>query len=286
MGEIRSQLIQVCEETAPTTCRAVFYQMVSRFDLPKTEAEYKGTVIRLLRELRLDGSISWDAITDGTRFMSVPTTYANMDEALWQTTKGYRRDRWDSQPFYVEVWLEKDALSGLLYQETAVRQVPLMVTRGYSSLTFLHESAESIANKLLGGKEAVILNVGDHDPSGLDAWRNAQQMLTRFVSEVAGTEVARRRLYFERIAVTPQQIEAMDLVTRPTKASDTRAAGFSGRSVEVDAIPSGNLRRLVRDELDRWVDDDLWDASATVESRERSELENFRATFGLIDHGA
>ena len=191
----------------------------------------------------------------------------------------------DSQPFYVEVWLEKGALSGLLYQETAVRQVPLMVTRGYSSLTFLHESATTITDKLLAGKDAVILNVGDHDPSGLDAWRNAQEMLTRFVGESVGSAAVRRHLYFERLAVTPEQIDSMDLVTRPTKASDTRAAGFSGRSVEVDAVPSGELRQIVRENLDRWVDDDLWSASAGVETRERSELENFRATFGLIDHG-
>ena len=136
-------------------------------------------------------------------------------------------------PVYVEVWCEKDALAGVLMEETKVYDVPLMVASGYSSISFLHSAAMAIEAK---GKPAYIYHFGDLDPSGVDAARDIEAKLRRYAP---GAEI-----HFERPAVTREQVEQWNLPTRPTKQTDTRAKKFgSATSVELDAIPAGKLAR-------------------------------------------
>src|SRR5262249_28588791 len=149
------------------------------------------------------------------------------------TAQTYRRAVWDTQASYVEIWLEKDALAGVLYDVTEEWDVPLMVTRGYASLSFLHSAAETISSH---SKPTYLYYFGDHDPSGLDITRAVEQGIRQFAPNADIT--------FERVAVNPDQIEGMGLPTRPTKASDSRSKGFEGESVEVDAISPDDLRRL------------------------------------------
>ena len=96
--------------------------------------------------------------------MRKPDTHSSPEEALANTARTYRKALWDDQDAYVEIWCEKDALAGVLYKETAVWDVPLMVSRGFASLTFLAEAAEAIAAE---GKPAYLYYFGDHDPSGV-----------------------------------------------------------------------------------------------------------------------
>ena len=133
-------------------------------------------------------------------------------------------------PVYVEVWCEKDALAGVLLEETRTYDVPLMVARGYSSISFLHSAAEAIQDK---GKPAYIFHFGDLDPSGVDAARDIEQKLKRYAPSAD--------IHFERPAVTREQVEQWNLPSRPTKATDTRAKKFAGTSVELDAIPAAKL---------------------------------------------
>jgi len=113
--------------------------LVSRGAIAKTEAEYKATVVRLLGEMRLDGIVPWSWIADNSRWQRVPTTYDSPRQLLEDAARTYRRDLWRSQPTYVEVWLEKDALSGVLFPITSGFGVPLMVSKGY-----LEESARGL----------------------------------------------------------------------------------------------------------------------------------------------
>jgi hypothetical protein len=150
---------------------------------------------------------------------------------------------------------------------TSEWDVRLLVARGYASESFLWNAAQDI--KAIG-KYALIYQLGDHDPSGVDAWRHTQDRLLDFVDG----EVP---VYCERLAVTPEQIVEMDLPTRPTKKSDTRSAGFAGESVEVDAIPSPTLRTLVRDAIEEYVDEDQL---AVLQMAERSERDVLRRIAG------
>jgi hypothetical protein len=124
----------------PMTVRQVFYQAVSRGLIAKTEAEYKQTIGRLLTEMRLDGTIPFGWIADNTRWMRKPETHSSLKAVAEEWARSYRRAIWQEQEVYVEVWLEKEALAGVLYEETHRYDVPLMVTRGYPSLSYVHEA--------------------------------------------------------------------------------------------------------------------------------------------------
>jgi hypothetical protein len=178
--------------------------------------------------MREAGLIPFGWIADNTRWMRKPSTFVGLDSCLKSTAKFYRRDLWEAMPCYVEVWCEKDALAGVLMEETEVYDVPLMVARGYASISFLHSAAEAIQAK---GKPTFIYHFGDLDPSGQDAARDIEAKLRRYAPEA--------EIHFERIAVKREQVAEWDLPTRPTKQTDTRAKKFNNsESVELDAIPA------------------------------------------------
>ncbi len=243
------------------TVRQLFYRLVSRGIIGKSEAEYKNTVVRLTGEMRLVGEIPFHWIADNTRWMRKPQTHSGLEQALMRTIEGYRHSVWDSQEVYVEVWLEKDALAGVLYEVTRTWDVPLMVTRGFSSLSFLHSAACEIREK---GKPTFLYYFGDHDPSGLDIPRTIEARLREFAPEA--------EIHFERVAVTPEQIKSMGLPTRPTKKSDSRSKGFEGESVEVDAIEPAALRRLGEECITKHIDQRAYDLMKETEEAEQSTL--------------
>ena len=163
---IRDAIVDILSEDNPQTVRQVFYALTVKGVIAKAEMEYHRTVIRLLVEMRETNKIPFTWIADNTRWQRKPATFTGLEACLSSTSKFYRRDLWAAMPVYVEVWCEKDALAGVLMQETEIYDVPLMVSRGYSSLSFLHSAAEAIA---ANGKPAYIYHFGDLDPSGVDA---------------------------------------------------------------------------------------------------------------------
>jgi hypothetical protein len=265
IDSIKEAMAATVEEIQPATVRQVFYQLVSRGVVAKTELEYKSTVCRLLSELRRDGTVPYGWIADNTRWMRKPTTYSGLEEMLAHTALTYRRALWTSQPVYVEVWLEKDALAGVIIEDTVTWDVPLMVTRGYPSLSYIHEATETIRHQ---AKPVFIYYFGDRDPSGCD--------IPRFVEAEVRERVPGAEIRFEVVAVTIGQIEEFSLPTRPTKQTDSRAKGFDGESVEVDALPPAVLRSLVTRCITQHIDSDALDRLEAVEAAERETLEVFR----------
>jgi hypothetical protein len=203
--------------------------------------------------------------------MRKPTTFTGIESCLNLTADFYRRDLWAAMPVYVEIWCEKDALAGVLLEETRTYDVPLMVARGYSSISFLHSAAEAITAK---GKPAYIFHFGDLDPSGVDAARDIEAKLRRYAP---GAEI-----HFERPAVTRAQVEEWNLPSRPTKQTDTRAKKFIGSSVELDAIPARKLRELVRECIERHVDQQKLNLLRIAERSERELLTRWAATYGGV----
>jgi len=256
---LRYRMYEVLEQDHPMTVRQLFYQMVSRGIIEKTEGAYKNIVVRLLGDMRRDGDIPFGWITDSTRWMRKPRSFSSLEDALNRTAQTYRRALWDSQPDYVEVWLEKEALAGVLYVVTAKWDVPLMVTRGYPSLTYLYEAAETIQEY---GKPTYLYYFGDYDPSGLDITRSVEHGIQEFAPEINFT--------LERVAVTREQIEELSLPTRPTKQTDSRSKNFEGESVEVDAIPPHQLRELAQQCIAGHIDEAQL---KTLEIAEESERE-------------
>src|SRR5262245_25490606 len=133
---IRQAIYEAVEKDKPMTVRQTFYRLAVAGVVEKTEAEYKQTVARLLVVMRREGRLPYGWIVDNTRMMRKPVTYSSVEQAVQTLSKSYRRNLWEAQSVYVEIWLEKDALSGVLFQVTREWDVPLMVTRGYPSMSF------------------------------------------------------------------------------------------------------------------------------------------------------
>jgi hypothetical protein len=261
----RAALWALTETLQPATVRQVFYQATIHGIAPKTELGYDA-VQRCLAELRLDYGMPFGWLVDNSRWMRKPRSYDSMEAMLRITAETYRRSLWVDATSYVEIWLEKDALSGTLYDVTAEFDVPLMVARGYSSLTFLKESAEVIAGR---DKPCFIYHAGDWDPSGQNAADNIELRLREFAPDADIT--------FTKLAVTPEQIAAWNLPSRPTKTSDSRSVTWQGGdSVELDAIHPQTLRALIRTAIEQHVDERQLDIIRTAEESERELLRNWR----------
>ena len=139
--------------------------------------------------------------------------------------------------------------------------VPLMVARGYASLSFLHSAAEYIGSIDV---PTYIYHLGDFDPSGVNAGEKIEQTLKEMAPQA--------EIHFQRIAVTPEQIREWDLPSRPTKASDTRARNFGDISVELDAIPPDRLRQLVEGAIERHLPKRQFEILKIAEASERDLL--------------
>jgi hypothetical protein len=260
IGSIRDDARAILEKSSPQTVRQLYYALTVKGAIEKTETEYQRTVVRLLTDMREAGKIPFEWIADNTRWQRKPSSFTGIEHCLNSCAETYRRNLWATMPVYVEVWVEKDALAGVMLEETKVYDVPLMVAKGYSSITFIHTAAKAIAAK---GKPAYIYHFGDLDPSGRDAARDIEAKLRRYAPSAD--------IHFNCPAVTREQVELWNLPTRPTKKTDTRAKKFgSNTSVELDAIPADKLRTLVRECIERHVDQHQLKVLKVAEENERN----------------
>ena len=301
IDSVKAAIYELCEKYAPMTVRQLFYQLVSLFIIQKTEQEYKGTVCRLTKEMRLNGELPWNWLADNTRWMHKPNTFGGIDDLLDRSQRAYRRALWDpkTNPDYCEVWIEKDALTGVFYDVTQEYDVPLMPCKGYPSLSFIRSAAEKIVRNLNARDDhhhqvsdldawssAHVYYFGDFDPSGVDISRSTEARLRQFITELSGGVSAVEQFHFQfhRVAVNHDQIEAMGLPTRPTKKSDSRSAKFGHDvSVEVDAINPDTLRQMTRDCITAHINEHQLQSIRDTEAMERGVLEqvsNFTNRFG------
>jgi hypothetical protein len=255
----REKLLEIVAVMRPMTVRQVFYQATVRGIIEKSEHGYN-KVQTDLTLLRRAGELPYDWLADNTRWQRKPTTFDSVAQALRNTARLYRKSLWTDADAYVEVWLEKDPLAGVIYPITSIYDVPLMVARGYASLSFLHEAAEYISGIDV---PAYIYHLGDHDPSGINAGEKIEETLTELAPYAD--------IYFERLAVTPNQIVAWNLPSRPTKKTDTRAKNFDSEfSVELDAIEPATLREIVQAAIERHLPREQFEVLKAAEESERA----------------
>nr|WP_292426284.1 hypothetical protein [Methanoregula sp.] len=178
----------------PMTVRQVFYQLETRGFVPKTENGYRQTAKHLLKMRKIE-VIPYHFITDNTRWIRRPRTYQDLDDFLAISKETYRRSVWVMQPVYVEIWIEKEALIGVIIDTTSSYDVPLVPCKGYPSETLLYEAAEEIQQQ---HKPAFIYYFGDYDPTGQDIPRHIEKTLRSFGADftfkvVAVTEEGKER---------------------------------------------------------------------------------------------
>lgn len=218
------------------TLRQLYYQLVTRNAIVNREQDYKnlGT---LVSDARLAGLMDWEAIEDRVRQPRRASEFANLDELVQAALDSYRLPRWATQKRYAELWVEKDALAGVLEPLSREYHVTLMVNRGYSSQSAMYESAQRF---MATDKPGVLFYLGDHDPSGEDMVRDIQARLDLFGADVTVI----------KIALTRAQVDQYQPPPNPAKITDSRAAAYIAlhgpSSWEVDALPPNVLADIVR----------------------------------------
>lgn len=255
------------------TLRQLYYQFVSHHGLANTVQSYK-RLASIISDARLAGLVDWDAIEDRGRVAQVWRHYEGIPELIESAVRTYRLDRWRGQEVYVELWVEKQALAGVLEPIAMKWHAPLMVNKGYSSSSAMYEAAQRIAERLTDSGDgahayaATIIYVGDHDPSGEDMVRDIQSRLTMFSCE-APIDVV-------KIALTMPQVEKYRPPPNPAKRTDARfrayAAKHGNESWEVDALEPRLLTSMIEAQFNRLVDVEKMDQVRKWEAEDKAEL--------------
>ncbi len=171
------------EQGLRLTLRQLYYQHVTRNLITNEEKSYKN-LIRLISDARLAGLVDWDAIEDRVRQPITTSEWHNLEDILESVYRSFRLPRWDGQDYYAELWVEKDALSGVLRPLANEFHVTLMVNKGYSSQSAMYEASKRFISAEEEGKDTVLFYLGDHDPSGEDMVRDIQDRLKLYGSNV------------------------------------------------------------------------------------------------------
>lgn len=250
------------------TLRQLYYQYVSRALLPNTERSYKN-LASLISDARLAGRIDWSAIEDRGREPIIPPEWDDIPSLVESALRAFRLPRWEGQERYVELWVEKQALAGVLAPLAREFHATLMINKGYSSQSAMYESAQRFLERGEdAGRKPVLLYLGDHDPSGEDMVRDIEDRLVLFgVDDIV----------VEKVALTMKQIRQFNPPPNPAKVTDPRAANYIAThgesSWEVDALDPKTLAKLIRAAFRKHVDEERMEE---VVEREASHKEQLR----------
>lgn len=261
------------------TLRQLYYQFVSRDLLPNKQSEYK-RLGQIINDGRLAGVVDWDAIEDRTRnLMSVPT-WRNPQAAIDETHERYAENFWRGQSHHVEVWVEKDALVGVIEGICNRYRVAFFACRGYTSQSEQYSAGKRLARAADRGKSPVVLHLGDHDPSGIDMTRDNEVRLSMFAE--AGVDV-------RRLALNMDQVRRYRPPPNPAKNTDSRfddyAKKFGQKCWELDALEPSVIAALIETEIQSVIDQDEWDAAQEREDQNKALLSKTSSEWsGVVDY--
>lgn len=253
------------EQDFTLTLRQLYYQFVSRDIIPNTVQSYK-RLGNIVNDARLTGLIDWEAIEDRTRSLSRLSTWDNPSEIIRACAEQYRVDYWGSQPHYIEVWVEKEALAGVVESVCNKYRVPFLSCRGYTSQSEMWRAGRRIQEH--EQKRVTVLHLGDHDPSGIDMSRDIVDRIKMF---------AQIDFEFVRLALNMNQVNKYNPPPNPAKQTDSRfieyMKKFGGESWELDALEPKVITGLIATAIANRIDLNTWDESITLEKKHRRTLE-------------
>ena len=252
------------------TLRQTYYQLVARGYIENNERSYKN-IGNLINDGRLAGLIDWNSITDRTRNLRRNSHWDRPQDVIYSAKYSYLLDKWEGQPNYVEVWVEKDALVDIVGQACEPIDTPYFSCRGYTSQSEMWTAAQRfIRQKNREGR--FIIHLGDHDPSGIDMTRDIQERLNMFGANV----------HVERVALTMNQVNTYNPPPNPAKITDSRCGKYidqyGDESWELDALQPQMLVNLITSEVTALRDDEIYRAVCDREKQEKEELQK------LADH--
>jgi hypothetical protein len=210
---------------------------------------------------RLAGLLSWTALEDRTRQLQGIRTYLDPQDLLAQARKSYATDLWADQPWRPEVWVEKDALAGVIEGICNKLRVDFFAVRGYNSQSAQWEAGQRMARYIIKGQRPIVFHLGDHDPSGIDMTRDNRDRLELF----AGAPIV-----VARLALNIDQVREINPPPNPAKVTDSRAARyieeFGDESWELDALEPQAIEGLIEQAVLKIRDEQLWDAALKREA--------------------
>lgn len=248
------------------TLRQLYYQFVSRDLLANKQSEYKrlGSIIN---EARQAGLIDWSMIEDRTRNLQTHSFWNSPASIIRSAAQSYAENLWKSQDVRVEVWIEKDALVGVIERICNERRVPYFACRGNTSQSETYSAGLRYREYIADGLRPIVLHLGDHDPNGIDMTRDNRERLTMFAQD----DVEVRRL-----ALNMDQVRRYNPPPNPVKFTDSRSGGyvkkFGKQSWELDALEPRVIEKLIADELDGLIDPDAWDEALAKEKAQKKTL--------------
>lgn len=250
------------------TLRQLYYQFVSRALIPNKDTEYK-RLGGIINDARLAGLIDWNHLEDRTRNLRSLSHWTTPGSIMQSAASSYKVDRWRGQDCRPEVWIEKDALIGVIEGVCEANDVPYFSCRGYTSQSEVWGAGQRLIGYARRGYEPIILHLGDHDPSGIDMTRDITDRLNLFTAH-EGVEVKRLALNFD-------QVETYQPPPNPAKMTDSRFQGYmeihGDESWELDALEPTVIAALIQDAIDSIRDQDRWDEVEREEEEAKALLE-------------
>lgn len=252
------------------TLRQCYYQLVARGIIPNNERSYKNTG-NLINDARLAGLIDWYAIEDRTRNLQRLAHWDSPKEIIKSASYQYRKDIWENQVYYVEVWVEKEALSNVVGRVADELDVPYFCCRGYVSQSEMWSASQRLQKKQREGKYCVIIHLGDHDPSGIDMSRDIEDRLLLFGVDYEMFE-------FRRIALNMEQINLYNPPPNPAKLTDSRCGSYISKygdeSWELDALEPKVIHDLITTNVTEFWDYDLVREVRNQVAKEKEVMES------------
>lgn len=274
--EIANQIIEeYSAQGFDLTLRQLYYQFVSRDIIPNSQKEYKnlGSVIN---DARLAGLIDWDAIIDRTRELRKNSHWESPHEIVETAAQQFQVDKWVGQEYRVEVWIEKDALVGIIDGICRKLDVPYFSCRGYTSQSEMHEAAKRLERWYENyDQKILIVHLGDHDPSGKDMSRDIQDRMNLF----NGHDMVQ----VERIALNMDQVRKYNPPPNPAKITDSRAHAYiqeyGNKSWELDALDPKVIAGLITRTVNEYRDEAKFEKRLKLEDKHKRSL--LKAAKGL-----
>jgi hypothetical protein len=258
------------------TLRQLYYQFVARDLIENSDRSYKnlGNTVNMAR---LAGLLDWRYIVDRTRNLRDQAHWNTPEQIVDAVAQQYRTDRWANQPTYVEVWVEKDALIGVIASACEPLDVPYFSCRGYTSQSEVWGAAQRLIRRNNRGQKAVIIHLGDHDPSGIDMSRDIADRFETFGADAT----------VKRIALNRDQVDQYRPPPNPAKLTDARAQGYIARhgrySWELDALNPTTLGALINGTVLEHRDEAQWNADTAAMEQQRAVLAQISARFADVE---
>lgn len=292
------------------TLRQLFYRFVAGDWFPeewadpvsgsKNNQKNYGKLGDILGDARMAGLVDWNAIEDRTREISAVPHWDSPADIVAACERSFRLDKWNNQPYRIEVWVEKDALEGIVTQAAHAADVAAFSCRGYSSLSSLWEASQRLKAYVMAGQRPIILHLGDRlntfvvqdwlnemmgpklkktggstSATRGDIWTDIEKHFTDKYPSVM-LETSQKPIRIRRIALNMAQVEEYNPPPNPAKSSDSRFKKYveehGDESWELDALEPSVLDALITETIDEYRRPAEFNARAAEEKKHRANL--------------